>query len=157
MRLKFFARTTVAALIAACALSACASGTSSGGGTTSTEDRGGGTQPESTTQETSMRTIAAGESVSIQRGETVRLPDGATLRFVTVTQDSRCPPGVQCIRAGDADIEFAFTPPGGTATTVTPNLPESPTATIGAWRLTVEKLGFGDTPAPVTVKIDAAP
>ena len=103
-----------------------------------------------------MRTIAAGESVSIRQGETVRLPDGATLRYVTVTQDSRCPPDVQCIRAGDADIEFAFTPPGGTATTVRPNLPEAPTATIGAWRLTVEKLGFGDAPA-VTVKVDAAP
>jgi len=155
MRFVFLARTTVAALIAACALSACASGTSSGSGaTTSTEDRGGGA---ATTQESSMRTIAAGESVSIQQGETVRLPDEATLRYVRVPQDSRCPPDVQCIRAGDADIEFAFTPPGGTATTVTPNLPESPTATIGAWRLTVEKLGFGDAPAAVTVKIDAAP
>ena len=142
MRWMFLARTTVAALIAACALSACASGTSSG--STGSE------------QESSMRTIAAGESVSIRQGETVRLPDGATLRYVTVTQDSRCPPDVQCIRAGDADIEFAFTPPGGTATTVRPNLPEAPTATIGAWRLTVEKLGFGDAPA-VTVKIDAAP
>ena len=40
----------------------------------------------------------------------MRLPDGATLRHVTVPQDSRCPPDVQCIRAGDADIEFAFTP-----------------------------------------------
>ena len=143
MRFVFLARTTVAALIAACALSACASGTSSGG--------------TGSTQESSMRTIAAGESVSIRQGETVRLPDGATLRYVTVTQDSRCPPDVQCIRAGDADIEFAFTTAGGTATTVTPNLPEAPTATIGAWRLTVEKLGFGDAPAPVTVKIDAAP
>ena len=142
MRFVFLARTTVAALIAACALSACASGTSSGG--------------TGSTQESSMRTIAAGESVSIRQGETVRLPDGATLRYVTVTQDSRCPPDVQCIRAGDADIEFAFTPPGGTATTVRPNLPEAPTATIGAWRLTAEKLGFGDAPA-VTVKIDAAP
>ena len=142
MRWMVLARTTVAALIAACALSACASGTSSGG--------------TGATQESSMRTIAAGESVSIRQGETVRLPDGATLRYVTVTQDSRCPPDVQCIRAGDADIEFAFTPPGGTATTVRPNLPEAPTATIGAWRLTVEKLGFGDAPA-VTVKIDAAP
>ena len=142
MRFVFLARTTVAALIAACALSACASGTSSGG--------------TGSTQESSMRTIAAGESVSIRQGETVRLPDVATLRYVTVTQDSRCPPDVQCIRAGDADIEFAFTPPGGTATTVRPNLPEAPTATIGAWRLTVEKLGFGDAPA-VTVKVDAAP
>ena len=148
MRFVFIARTTVAALIAACALSACASGTSSGGT---------GSAQESTTQESSMRKIAAGESVSMQQGESVRLPDDATLRFVRVTQDSRCPPDVQCIRAGDADIEFAFTPPGGTATTVTPNLPESPTATIGAWRLTVEKLGFGDAPAAVTVKIDAAP
>ncbi|BCT91277.1 hypothetical protein LYSHEL_03010 [Lysobacter helvus] len=130
-------RSLTAAVLIATAMSACASTA----GTT--------TPPE----ESSMRTVASGQSTAMAQGESVRLSDGATLQFVSVPQDSRCPPKVQCIRAGDADIEFAFTPAGGTATTVTPNLPEAPTKPIGAWKLTVEQLTFGDAPK-VTVRID---
>ena len=101
-----------------------------------------------------MRAISAGGSTSMHQGETVRLPDGAMLRYLDVPQDSRCPPNVQCIRAGDADIAFEFAG-GATAARVTLNLPESPTASMGAWRLTVESLEFGQMP-PVTVRIDPA-
>ena len=48
---------------------------------------------------------------------------------------------------------FAYTPQGGATTTVTPNLPEAPTRPLGALRLTVETLAFGDAPA-VTIRID---
>jgi hypothetical protein len=130
-------RSLTAAVLFAATMSACASTS--------------GTTPS--TQDTRMRTVAAGQSTSMARGESVRLPDGATLAFVSVPQDSRCPPKVQCIRAGDADIEFAFTPAGGTASTVTPNLPEAPTKPIGSWKLTVEQLTFGEAPQ-VTVRID---
>ena len=88
-------RTTFAALMMACALAACASPTSAGGGASST-------------QESTMRTLTAGASTQMAHGETVRLPDGATLRFVGVPQDSRCPPNARCIRAGDADIDFEY-------------------------------------------------
>jgi len=103
-----------------------------------------------------MRALSAGASASMHQGETVRLSDGATLRYVDVPQDSRCPPNVQCIRAGDADIEFRYTPNGGAATTVTPNLPEAPVKSLGAWQLTVQALGF-EAPAAVTLRIDPAP
>lgn len=102
-----------------------------------------------------MRAISIGESTSMHQGETVRLPDGATLRYVSVPQDSRCPPNVQCIRAGDADILFEFAANGGPAAQVTPNLPEAPTQAIGAWRLTVLDLAFTGAPV-VQVRVDAA-
>jgi hypothetical protein len=124
-------------------LGACASNASN-------EDNASGGKPA----ESDMRTIASGTSMSLRQGETVRLPDDATLKYVAVTQDSRCPPNVQCIRAGDADIAFEFAG-GATARAVTLNLPESPTASMGAWRLTVESLEFGQMP-PVTVRIDPA-
>jgi hypothetical protein len=124
-------------------LGACASNASN-------EDNASGGKPA----ESDMRTIASGTSMSLRQGETVRLPDDATLKYVAVTQDSRCPPNVQCIRAGDADIAFEFAG-GATAARVTLNLPESPTASMGAWRLTVESLEFGQMP-PVTVRIDPA-
>jgi hypothetical protein len=137
-------RTTAAALLAALALTACASNTSGANGGTTTPS-----------EESSMRTIAPGTSTSMKQGETVRLPDGASLRYVNVPQDSRCPPNARCIRAGDADIAFEFATAGGTSAPVKPNLPEAPSKNMGAWRLTVEDLAFGDAPA-VTVRIDPA-
>ena len=102
-----------------------------------------------------MRTIAAGTPGSLHLGETVRLPDGATLKFVSVPQDSRCPPNAQCIRAGDADLLFDFATGGALATHVTPNLPEAPAKDMGAWRLTVTALEFDSAP-DVTLRIDPA-
>ena len=135
-------RTTLAALVAACALAACASDTSANSGGTSS-------------QETTMRSITAGASEKLSPKETVKLPDGATLQYLAVTQDSRCPPNARCIRAGDADIEFVFATGGGPQATVKPNLPEAPSKNMGAWRLTVEDLEFTDKPA-VTIRVDAA-
>lgn len=96
-----------------------------------------------------------GEAFTLAPGASARLPDASTLRYVRVTQDSRCPPKVQCIRAGDADVVFEFTPAGGTASEVHVNLPESPKATIGSWRMELLTLEFGDAPR-ATVRVDAA-
>jgi len=102
------------------------------------------------------RVAAAGQPVVLQVGERITLPDDARLRYVAVSADSRCPPGVQCIRAGDADVAFEFTAPGGTATAVVLNLPKSPEAPIGDWRLKLLSLEHGDNPA-ATVRFDPAP
>ena len=134
-------RTTLAALVAACALTACASSASGNGGTSS--------------QESTMRSITAGASEKLSQTETVRLPDGSTLQYVSVPQDSRCPPNARCIRAGDADIEFVFAISGGPQATVKANLPEAPSKNMGAWRLTVEDLEFAEKPV-VTIRVDAA-
>ena len=144
-------RTTLAAMCTAVALAACAS-SASGGSTTSSSESTASTPAE----DSAMRTVTIGASTTMQRGETVRLPDGATLRFVGVPQDSRCPPNARCIRAGDADLEFVFAIAGGPSATVKANLPEAPSKNMGAWRLTVEDLGFGEGPQPVAVRIDPA-
>lgn len=96
-----------------------------------------------------------GKAFSLMPGESVVLPDHATLRYLRVSQDSRCPPGVQCIRAGDADVEFEFTPAGGAAAQVGVNTPESPVAMVPGWRLQLLSLEFGDSPR-ATVRLDAA-
>ena len=145
-------RTTLAALCAAAALTACASSASGGSSTTSTESTPSTSTPA---EDSAMHTVTIGASTTMQRGETVRLPDGATLRFVGVPQDSRCPPNARCIRAGDADLEFVFAIAGGPSATVKATLPEAPSKNMGAWRLTVQDLAFGDV-QPVTVRIDPA-
>ncbi|GAA3930569.1 hypothetical protein [Luteimonas lutimaris] len=57
-----------------------------------------------------MRTIAAGDSFAMTAGEGVALADRGTLRYVRVTNDSRCRPGRQCVWAGDATVVFEWTP-----------------------------------------------
>ena len=145
--------------VLAAALAACASNASSDPGNGAASDESApneGTPNASTsTSESAMRTIAAGTPASLHLGETVRLPDGATLKFVSVPQDSRCPPNAQCIRAGDADLLFDFATGGALATHVTPNLPEAPAKDMGAWRLTVTALEFDSAP-DVTLRIDPA-
>ena len=145
--------------VLAAALAACASNASSDPGNGAASDESApneGTPNASTsTSESAMRTIAAGTPASLHLGETVKLPDGATLKFVSVPQDSRCPPNAQCIRAGDADLLFDFATGGALATHVTPNLPEAPAKDMGAWRLTVTALEFDSAP-DVTLRIDPA-
>ena len=97
-----------------------------------------------------------GEAFTLAPGEEVTLPDKATLRYVRIVQDSRCPPGVQCIRAGDADVSFEFTDASGATAPVNLNLPESPQATLGNWRAQLLSLEFGDG-AHATLRVDAAP
>lgn len=101
------------------------------------------------------RTAATGQPLTLQVGERVTLPGDAALRYVGVIADSRCPPGVQCIRAGDADVAFEFTPAGGAPASVTVNTPESPSAPIGDWQLRLLSLEFGEAPQ-VTVQVDPA-
>jgi len=56
-----------------------------------------------------VRAIAAGNSFAMAAGEAVSLADRGTLRYVRVTNDSRCRPGRQCVWAGDAEVVFEWT------------------------------------------------
>lgn len=95
-----------------------------------------------------------GQSVTLQPGERIELPQQASLRYVEVTADSRCPPGVQCIRAGDAEVAFEFTPAGAAGPqAVRLNMPERTSTAVGDWQLQLLSLEFGDAPA-ATVRID---
>lgn len=101
-------------------------------------------------------TAPVGQPIVMQTGDRVVLQDRSTLRYIGVTADSRCPPGVQCIRAGDADVAFEHTPEGGSPAALSLNMPEAPSASVGGWQLRLLSLDFGDAPA-ATVQVDPAP
>ena len=54
------------------------------------------------------QSVALGDSFAIKVGQSVMFAgEGLELAFETVVSDSRCPRGVQCIRAGEATIRIA--------------------------------------------------
>lgn len=65
---------------------------------------------------TAPASAPAGDGARVSRpdaGEPFRLPlgqtatrDGHTVRFAEIVEDSRCPTGVQCVRAGEARIRL---------------------------------------------------
>ena len=102
------------------------------------------------------RSVPLGQPFTLQPGERVALPGDASLRYLNIANDSRCPPDVQCIRAGDADVLFEFvSTAGGAAEQVTLNTEKAPSASIGAWRLQLVTLEHGDAPR-ATVRVDQA-
>jgi len=96
-----------------------------------------------------------GTPFQLSPGQQSVLRDGATLTYVHVAQDSRCPPKVQCIRAGDADVVFEHRPVGGVPRRLTLNLPEAPDARIGAFTLRILALEFDERPK-ATLRVDTA-
>lgn len=103
------------------------------------------------------RTLAANAQATLAAGETVTLPDASTLTYVGVASDSRCPPGVQCIQAGEAVVTFRHVDQGathdlqlrsGAATGAT-------SAALGHWRLVLLSLDFG-APPKAAVRLDPA-
>ena len=111
----------------------------------------------STAGAASGRSLAAGAQATLAAGDTVTLPDASTLTYVGVASDSRCPPGVQCIQAGEAVVAFRHVDRGathdlqlrsGAATGAT-------SAELGRWRLVLVSLDFG-APPKATVRLDPA-
>lgn len=100
-------------------------------------------------------TAPVGLPIRMTPGQRIVLPDGATLRYLEVAADSRCPPGVQCIRAGDADVVFEFSDAAQASRRITINTDPPALATLGKWQLRLLGLAFGTAPK-VTVRIDAA-
>jgi hypothetical protein len=113
------------------------------------------TLPGCTGASSTRATAPTGQPILMAAGQQVALADGATLRYVEVAADSRCPPGVQCIRAGDADVVFQFAAAGDSARRLTVNTAPPATATLGKWKLRILALAFGASPK-VTVQIDPA-
>jgi hypothetical protein len=84
-------------------------------------------------------------------GDTATLEDGSHLSYLRLVNDSRCPPGVQCIWAGDAEIALRWQPahgPAQDASLHTNPLPErgSTDAILGTWRIRLESLERGVAP-----------
>ncbi|HEY0662398.1 MAG TPA: hypothetical protein VGD21_13885 [Lysobacter sp.] len=100
------------------------------------------------------RGVSPGQAFMMQPGERVALPDQSALHYVGVVNDSRCPPDVQCIRAGDATVAFEFTPSGGAKQDVTLNTDSPTSLPIGSWQLHLLALARGEAPE-ATVRVDA--
>jgi hypothetical protein len=97
--------------------------------------------------------IVAGRRFAMNAGQQVALPDASTLRYAGTANDSRCPPGVQCIRAGDADVLFDHAVHGSIAR-ITLNTERTRSAVVGTWRLGLVELAPGEAPR-VTLVIEA--
>lgn len=100
-------------------------------------------------------TAPIGQPIEMAPGERIALPDGASLRYMVVAADSRCPPAVQCIWAGHADVVFEFTQAPLPPRRLTVNTDPPASAVVGKWQLRLLALAFGDTPR-ATVQIDPA-
>ena len=98
----------------------------------------------------------------LSAGETVFLPDGSRLDYARLVADSRCRPGVQCIRQGDADIELRWQPAKGNAIMATlnsdpRNRQQAPSRTgLGPWRIRLQSLDWS-TPPVATLEIVRGP
>ncbi|MDQ3040268.1 MAG: hypothetical protein M3R16_10805 [Pseudomonadota bacterium] len=58
---------------------------------------------------------ADGATIVLSPGQTASLANGGGLRYVRLVNDSRCPPDVQCVWAGDAEIALNWVPANGPA------------------------------------------
>jgi hypothetical protein len=94
-----------------------------------------------------MRMMADGQTFTLHPGDMVMLADRSRLRYQRVTADSRCPPDVQCIWAGDAEVSFEWLPANATSTTFSLHTGKEPRLQrIGERTLTLLSLERGDMP-----------
>lgn len=92
--------------------------------------------------------VADGASFRMAVGEQVLLADDSRLRYVRVVEDSRCPPDVNCVWAGDAVVAFEWTPPGSPAQAFELHTGLEPRShALGERRLVLESLERGADPA----------
>lgn len=99
--------------------------------------------------------VVAGDDFTMAAGEQVSLPDASTLRYIGIANDSRCPPDVLCIRAGDADVLFDHAVGGNAASRIALNTERQRSAAIGQWQLQLVELAARGTPPAVTLRLDA--
>lgn len=101
--------------------------------------------------------VTDGTEFTLQVGESAKLADASQLRYVRLVEDSRCPPDVQCVWAGDAIVAFQWTPASGAAQDFELHTGLEPrTQAIGGRTLTLKSLARGAQPAASLV-VDATP
>ena len=92
-------------------------------------------------------TVADGSEFNLQPGEAVTLADDSQLRYLRLVADSRCPPDVQCVWAGDAIVAFQWTSAAGAAQDFELHTGVEPrTQAIGTRSVTLKSLARGAQP-----------
>jgi hypothetical protein len=104
-----------------------------------------------------QRTVADGQAFALASGERVAFADHSTLRYVRVANDSRCPPGKQCIWAGDAEVVFEWSADAGKTETFSLHTGRGDRSRdLGPRRLTLVSLARGANPE-AQLQLDAVP
>jgi hypothetical protein len=92
-----------------------------------------------------------GQEFRVRQGDVAQV-ESLRLRFVRVTEDSRCPINARCIRAGSAKVQVELRAPGMAAAEPVLETPDTPRgATFGPYEVEVTDLQPGrdlDAPAP---------
>lgn len=105
----------------------------------------------------SAASVADAKPFTLGPGESAVLADASRLRYVRLVNDSRCPPDVQCVWAGDAIVAFQWTPANGAAQEFELHTGLEPRSrAIGARTLTLQSLARGAQPQ-ATLQVDATP
>jgi hypothetical protein len=99
--------------------------------------------------------VALPVEARLHPGQRMSLPEGARLVYVETANDSRCPPDVTCVHAGDADVRLRFHKPGAMLDVVLNASEQGTPRPIGAWHVTLLGLGPGPRP-PATLRVDGA-
>jgi len=103
------------------------------------------------------RMIDDGQDFAMHPGEQVTLGDHSMLRYVRLVSDSRCPPGVKCIWAGDAEVAFEWTAASAAAQPFSLHTGKDPKQqSVGERRLTLLSLARGDAPE-AQLRIERSP
>lgn len=97
---------------------------------------------------------AGGGTVVLAPGEVAELPEG-TLRYLRLVTDSRCPPDVQCVRAGEAVIELGWRPDAGASRTFELRTGSDREERIGDHQARLVELERGEAPR-ATLRIEPA-
>lgn len=104
------------------------------------------------------REAVAGADFEMGAGEQVSLGGLGMLRYDKLVGDSRCPPDVQCIWAGDADLQFSWMPNGGKAESFSLHTGAEPRdRALAGYVLELKSLGRGDDPRAALKLRAAAP
>lgn len=111
------------------------------------------TTPSENVMATDNATPSAGETspLTLNLGARAKLPDGSQLAYLELVNDSRCPPDVQCIWAGNAEIRMRWTPTRGSSREFSLNtMPvggKATSATLGEFEVHLHALERGIAPA----------
>ncbi|MFC0677457.1 hypothetical protein ACFFGH_06275 [Lysobacter korlensis] len=118
-------------MLAGCALAGCTSAGPAG----------------QTDQANASAGATTAETVTLAPGNAAPLPAGAQLRFVSVESDSRCPPQVQCIHAGEAVLLFELKPGNGKPEPLRlTTTPPADRVSVRGWQLTLLELDRSSPP-----------
>jgi hypothetical protein len=96
------------------------------------------------------------EEFRIRTGETAQV-DGLRLRFMRVSEDSRCPINARCVRAGSAKVAVELRTPGSAPAEALLETPDNPkNAAYGAYVIEVLDLQPGREVNAPTPRFEAA-